>query len=194
MADTELYQQLDDALAAVDSDTSAAEAHGVLCGMLSGPEEPDRARWIAQVLEYAHARGDAARACLELLTQLFTDTTEEMADEELRFRPLLPSEEAPIGERSAALGRWCEGYLLGLPMGGLAGSEHRPREVDEVLRDFGEIARIEDDPDPDEDNEAAYAELVEYVRMGALLVQEHATASQRQPAGNPPRGNGSDGG
>ncbi|MFB4205400.1 UPF0149 family protein [Arhodomonas sp. KWT2] len=180
MPDTELYHQLDEALTAVDSDTTAAEAHGLLCGMLSGPGEPDRARWIAQVLEHAHARGEAARACLEVLTELFTDTAEDMADEELRFRPLLPADDVPIGERSAALGHWCEGFLLGVSMGGVGEGGQRPREVDEVLRDFGEIARIDDDPEPDEDSEAAYTELAEYVRMGALLVQEHLTAQARQ--------------
>lgn len=181
MPEPELYQQLDDALAAVDSDTTAAEAHGLLCGMLSGPKEPDRARWVAQVLEHAHARGEAAKACLALLSRLFDDTQEDLEDQELRFRPLLPEDAAPLAERSRALGQWCEGFLLGLPLGGVAEGATRASEVDEVLRDFGEIARIDDDPEPDEDNEAAYEELVEFARVGALLVRENA-ASEARPA------------
>ncbi len=181
MPDIELYHELDDALAAVEAETTAAEAHGILCGMLSGPGDAQQTRWIAQVLEDAHARGDAAKACLTLLTQLFTDTTEAMDDDDLRFEPLLPGEDAPIGERAAALGRWCEGYLLGIALGGISEAGDRPKEMDEVLSDFAEIARVEDDPEADEETEAAYAELVEYVRMGALLVQEHASAPRRAP-------------
>lgn len=173
------YQTVRDALHAVGAATHASEAHGLLCGMLSAPGDTEPARWLAQVLAGSHPRGDAARDCLTALTALFEASREDVHDSELRFQPLLPDDGAPLPERAAALGSWCEGYLAGLGLGGAKREAKLPREALEVLRDFGEIARVDTGLDADEDNEGAYAELVEYVRVGALLVLEHMAAPVR---------------
>ena len=159
----------------------AAETHGLLCGMVSTPGEPDRARWIAHVLDGTHLRGEEAKQCLAVMTTLFDETRQALEDPELRFQPLLPDDEAPIEERAVALGDWCQGYLAGLGLGGLSKEKALPKEITEVLRDFGEIAQVEPAAVAGDDNEAAYAELHEYVRVGALLILEHASAPARPP-------------
>lgn len=184
MKESPEYQTLHDALQAVGAATRASEAHGLLCGMLSAPGETEQARWVAQVLAGTHPRGESARDCLAALTVLFEATREEMNDPELRFQPLVPSDGAPLAERAAALGSWCEGYLAGLGLGGVKRETQLPREAAEVLRDFGEISHVDSGADSGEDNEDAYAELVEYVRMGALLVLENLAApAPSRPAG-----------
>ena len=53
----------------------------------------------------------------------------------------------------------------------------------EVLRDMTEITHVDVDPDDAvESNEAAYAELVEFVRVGVQLLYD-----QLQPLRDPPR-------
>lgn len=169
----ELYEPLEQALAALEARSGAAAAHGQLCGMLAASENTERARWIALVLEDTAPRGDAAKACLELLSCLYDETREALADPELGWRILLPGDAEPLAVRTVALGAWSEGYLFGLAAGGLTREIGLPDEAQEVLRDLAEIAQVETDPEDDEDNEHAFEELVEHVRIGTLLIREH---------------------
>lgn len=181
----ELYEPLEQALAALGARSGAADAHGRLCGMLTASAPISGARWIAEVLEDTAPRGDAAKACLALLSCLYDETREALDDPELGWRILLPDDAEPLAVRTAALGAWSEGYLLGLAVGGLTRGTGLPDEVREILRDFAEIAQVDTDPEAEEDNERAYEELVEYVRMGTLLIREHVRGptAARQSAG-----------
>lgn len=183
----DLYEPLDQALAALATSTGAAAAHGQLCGMLTASETTERARWIAAVLEDTAPRGGAAKACLELLSRLYDETREALADPELGWRMLLPGDAEPLAVRTVALGAWSEGYLLGLAVGGLTREVDLPDDAQELLRDLAEIAQVETDPEDDEDNEQAYEELVEHVRIGTLLIREHvpvANAARKRSAGH----------
>lgn len=183
----ELYEPLDQALAALEATAGAAAAHGRLCGMLTVSETAERARWIAEVLEDTAPRGEAAKACLTLLSHLYDETREALDDPEFSLRILLPGDAESLAIRTAALGAWCEGYLLGLAVGGLTREIGLPGEVSEILRDLAEIVQVDTDPEADEDNEQAYEELVEYVRMGMLLIREHVRepdAARRRSSGH----------
>jgi len=62
----------------------------MLTGMLTGAEEPSQAHWIAEVLADTEPRGEAARACLEMLSLLYDETVTELADDSMGFLPLAP--------------------------------------------------------------------------------------------------------
>ena len=75
-----------------------------------------------------------------------------------------------------ALGHWCEGFLHGL-----VAAEHSDalRErlaaepLSDIIKDLLQITRAGLDEESDEeDNESAYVELVEYVRVAAQLCYE----------------------
>jgi uncharacterized protein YgfB (UPF0149 family) len=54
-------------------------------------------------------------------------------------------------------------------------------DVGEIVRDFTEISRATgDDADADDANEQAYAELVEFIRVGAQVVFEELLPLRRQ--------------
>ena len=40
-----------------------------------------------------------------------------LGDGSMTFQPLLPSDDASIGDRTSALGEWCQGFLYGLGTG-----------------------------------------------------------------------------
>jgi hypothetical protein len=106
----------------------------------------------------------------------------------MAFQPLLPGDDASIGDRTSALGEWCQGFLYGLGTGaGLPEASELPGEAAEVVRDMTEITHVDVDPEDDpETNEAAYAELVEFVRVGVQLLYEHLQPL-REPAPTGPR-------
>ena len=165
----EVAQALGDVSAAV----SAAEAQGLLCGMVCAGDATEPSRWIARVLDGTSPRGEPARRCLEALSAVFQRTRREMDDPEMTFELLLPGDGAALQERVEALRDWSRGLLAGLALGGLAGERQSPAEVDEFVADLAEFSRLDERVRPGEQAEADFAELVEYARMGTLLLREH---------------------
>ena len=94
----------------------------------------------------------------------------------------MPDDDDALRERTESLGNWCGGFLSGLGLGGLPDPSQLPEEVAELLDDLGQIARVDFElDDADEQEQAAFAEVVEYVRVGVLLINE-----ELQPAKAPP--------
>ena len=89
----------------------------------------------------------------------------------MEFELLIPQDDSPIQERARALTAWCTGFLYGLGSNGAADPQRLPGELGEIVRDLTEITRADvDAEDGAEENEAALAELVEFVRVGVQLV------------------------
>ena len=116
--------------------------------------------------------GDLNQESMALLRRLGRETEEQLADPGLAFRPLLPDDMEPLDVRVEALGEWCEGFLLGVGLGGVARQGELSANVQEILRDLQEISKVSWDVEADEDAEASYVELVEYVRVGVMLMRE----------------------
>ena len=112
--------------------------------------------------------------------ELFTATAAALRQPDMEFELLLPADELPIDVRTAALAQWCQGFLYGLGAGAVPDASELPGDAGEVVRDFGEISRAGVDSTQDEEsNEAAYTELVEFVRVGVQLLFEELAALRR---------------
>lgn len=180
----ERYAGVEEALREVGAHVGAAEGHGMLCGMLTATDDTSQAHWIAEVLADTQPRGETARHCLETLTLVYDETAAGLADAQFEFQPMLPGEESSLAERSQALAGWCSGFLFGLGYN-QPGSDDAslPANVREALNDMAEIARVAAQPDEDEDDEDAYTELVEYIRVAVLLCREHLNPGSVQSSG-----------
>ncbi len=92
----------------------------------------------------------------------------------------VPQAEQPLPQRAEALREWCRGLLGGLGLGGLAGNLPLSAEGREILGDFGAIAAARFDyADDDEEDENALAEVLEFVRVGTLLLHAEFAALAR---------------
>jgi len=163
--------------------TDAAEAHGTLVGSLCSMN-CSLDDWLAEILPEGRADEHSA----ERLRAIFDATSSELGEGSMAFQPLLPGDDAPIGDRTSALGEWCQGFLYGLGTGaGLPEASELPGEAAEVVRDMTEITHVYVDPaDAPETNEAAYAELVEFVRVGVQLLYEHLQPLREPAPTGPP--------
>jgi len=178
------FDTLDDALSRADAPVGASEAQGMLCGMLCAQGRVDLAGWEKLVLDEP-APGDAlAKECHPLLGALFESTRVALNDAVLEFSLLLPDDRDLLHLRTAALREWCQGFLYGFGLaGGRMQADQVPAEVQEVLGDISHMANLESDASQEgEDDESAYAELVEYLRVGVLLMNE-----MLHPVKAPPR-------
>jgi uncharacterized protein YgfB (UPF0149 family) len=166
---TASYAEIQRILADERSMTDAAEAHGTLVGALCAAPSYRFEDWLQEILPEGRTHSDSSNA----LHGLYFLTSETLAGQDMEFQPLLPEDAKPIAERTAALAQWCTGFLYGLGSGAIQDLKNLPGEVGEVVRDFDEITRVGvGSTDTEEQNESAYAELVEFVRVGVQLVFE----------------------
>jgi hypothetical protein len=144
-----------------------AEAHGTLAGALCSLVPYQLEDWVAEILP----EGTLTAAVTPTLRGVYERTVSALAGADMQFDLLIPEDDQPIEERTQALTLWCTGFLYGLGANGAADAQRLPGELGEVVRDLVEISRADVDlRDGLEANEAALAELVEFVRVGVQLV------------------------
>lgn len=188
------HDELDDALRRCGSNWDAAQSHGLLTGRLAvagvvaGPE------WLLQVLDGTEESSAERMACQKMLDRLYQSTYWQLSERLSEFLPLLPDDHADAALRTAAMAHWSEGFLHGL-VSAQHGDALRDRLAAEpladIIRDMLQITRAELDETTDaETNEAAYTELVEYLRVAAQLAYEELADIRH--AGNPSESPGTD--
>jgi len=167
------YERLQDVLQAAGADTGAAESHGLLCGIICAAGTSDPAVWLDHLLGADNDLSAMAQSARTLLTELYSESLLHLNDGNLGLVLLLPDDATLLPLRSRALGEWCQGFLYGLALGGVREGRERQGYVGEIMHDFSEISNARFDQElTDEDEETAYAEIVEYVRMSVLLCHE----------------------
>ncbi|WP_019625476.1 UPF0149 family protein [Thioalkalivibrio sp. ALJT] len=166
-----LREQLAHGLRSMGFAQTPASAHGLFTGCLvadPGADVGALERSLGEALPLTEGAGEQFRKTVEairraLLAQLY--------DVELGFGPLLPEDDA-IEAQAQALSEWVDGFIGGLGQMPRLSRLKPSAEASEILRDFAEIARIELEPEDDEENAAAFEELNEYVRVGVLLIAD----------------------
>ena len=159
-----------------------AELHGHLVGRLSAGSRLDHGTWLDVAREVIDGRGAPGEADRILLIQLYDSSLAQLAGSGFDLQLLLPDDEAPIDQRTQALGQWCEGFLGGF---GLVARERAlSEEADSVLAHFAAISQVQSDLEESEANEVDFMEVMEYVRMAVLMLFSECQpveASQDQP-------------
>ncbi len=176
MNNTPDFDQLDDLLKRAGSDVSASESHGMLCGLLcsSGTQSIDQL-WLTQLLDDNFSEENSTiKELLAAAQALHQDAVRQINHETLEFSLLIPDGEETLEVRTNNLANWCLGFNYGLGIGGYKESASS-EDVVELVRDFNEIARAgydNMDLEDGEEEEEAFAEIEEYVRLGVLLIME----------------------
>lgn len=158
-----------------------AEMHGMLCGMLCVAPNLTDSTWLERIIDDLPPGGlnwDIQQALLAI----YQITWSQLHADDFRFTLWLPDDETSLNWRLAGFRRWCQSFLSGLGAGGMDKHWALSDEVQEFLNDLLILAQsIEDEPEAaDEDNEQDYLELVEYVRMGVLLMHQDISAMLAQ--------------
>jgi uncharacterized protein YgfB (UPF0149 family) len=178
------HDALDDALRRCGATWDASQAHGLLSGRLATTGAEAGFEWLALVLDGTDTADALRRECEIMLGTLFESTLRQLSERLSEFSLLLPDDEDGVAARAAALGHWCEGFLHGL-VSANHGESLKKRLGEEpladIIKDMLQITRAgEEDADDDDEIDAAYTELVEYVRVAAQLAYEEL-ASIRHP-------------
>jgi len=170
------FEELDDALRSCGSNWDAAQTHGLLTGRLAISGVPAGPDWLQQVLEGTDEANALRAECQKMLDNLYQGTFWRLTERLSEFTPLLPGDDTGAQQRTIAMAHWCEGFLHGL-----VSSQHQQvlkerlaaEPLSDIIRDMLKITQAGIDEDSDEEtNEAAYAEIVEYIRVAAQLAYE----------------------
>ena len=177
------YQDIADCLRDAAGGATAAESHGTLCGLLCAAAGDLPEAWIENTLADAHeSSATPSVADHHLLGDLYKSTLAALQGTQMNFRPLLPDDSEDLAAQIDALASWSQGFLYGLAVRGLQDFGHLDGEVREFLEDLVQISRAEIDDNSDaETNEVAYAEVVEYLRVGVQLVYEQGNSGVDTP-------------
>jgi len=146
---------------------SAAEVHGLIAGMLRAGMNKD-ASLLLPVLHDFLNDGQAVNVELKAaIVELIDETARQIADEELSFALLLPSDDESLPERLEALVEWAQSFLVGFAI-----QQHNlsvfSDDVREAIEQLTEVTRLDvytQDASSDADNEESYFLVLEHVRV-----------------------------
>ena len=146
-------------------EVSEFELHGLVVGVAVATSEVDAQKIGDALSDVAKDEFDSSA-----ISDLIVRSVEMLDDEEMAFYPVLADDEEPLDEKLLALGDWVGGFLRGYE----AFTPARVAdEVHEIVEDFSRIADVDYNTEEDEALYESYVELVEFVRVGTLLVREN---------------------
>jgi uncharacterized protein len=163
-------------------DNSLAELHGLVTGLLcTGNPEADPED-VGQLLQPPEIFSELTR---KFLQQLADTSKEQLNSLEYEFQLLLPPDEHTLRERVIALAEWCDGFTVGFAAAYFLPESRLGAEVREILADFAQFAGMADSVEGLSDqDEVDYMELVEYVRMAAIMVFQQLADADTEAAGD----------
>lgn len=166
-------------LVSAEGHEGAASHQGGFFGLACASPTDATARWVQSVLDDwpADLRHEEHRATL---AEAAADWARQLGEGQLAFGLILASDDASLHERTESLAQWCQGYLVGLAMGGIKDHNALPGDVPEFVNDLLKIsqAAVQDESNEDED---AFYELCEYVRVGVQLVFDELALVREAP-------------
>lgn len=155
-----------------------AQTHGLICGILSGNLD-QTAPWAEMVA------GDQVASDLQAILQPLHDASlQQLEDFLFDMQLLLPDDSEPLPVRAEALTLWCQGYLTGLKLTKVQLMHREASEMSEAIHDLTEIAKMNyEEVVANEEDEEAYTELVEFVRMAIILIYQDLRAVKHNKVG-----------
>lgn len=162
---------------------SPSELHGLLCGKLAGGAQLTEINWLLDAVEFLDFTQAPDEKVREALTALFYLTRDQLKDD-FALKLMLPDDDSGMGERVEALGQWCHGFLTGFGSAEVNAKREISEEVEDTLRDLASIVQIQVDEDDDE-AEADYMEVTEYVRMAVNALYMEFAAEESTAISTP---------
>jgi hypothetical protein len=169
------HAEAEAALVKAGSVLTAAEAHGLLCGLCSLHPDSGFETWMNEWLPEDRAGSNLQlREQLPRLQAWHTAQCRALALQSDAPAPLLPDGDAPLSDRLAALAEWCESFLYGAGLY-LPPQTARDPQTAEALEGLSLIAGA--DPDSaDGGSEDDFTTLLQHARDCAARLRQPQTA------------------
>jgi len=168
------YDTLASAMTQQGVGMTPAEMHGLISGILCGGNKDSS--WQALVHDLTNEGMAFSQSLAQPLTQLHQATSDTLEEDGFLFQLYLPEDDdITVFDRADALAGWVNHFLLGLGVS-------QPKldkvkgETGEAIDDLRTIAQLGYDEDEDQEElEQSLEEVIEYVRVAALLCHDTFT-------------------
>ncbi len=167
-------------LHAMQPTTSIAEIHGAVAGVVCAGLHTNGCHWIDSVLGLIVPERSTMAHSRRTLLCLYHLLCEQLSELGNHFHLLL-EESDDLATRARSLSDWCHGFLAGLRFAGITDYELYRTNVAEALFHCEEIAKLNhtniacNDDDID-----AFEQVIEYVRLGVILIHSEFTGNHTQ--------------
>lgn len=170
------YDSVDQLLTQQGVGLTSAEMHGLISGLLCGGNQDSS--WQALVHDLTNEGLAFSKTLGDALRQMHATTADALEDEGFQFQLFLPDgDDISVFDRADALAGWVNHFLLGL---GVAQPklDKLSGETREAIDDLRNIAQLGYDEEEDQEElEMSLEEIIEYVRVAALLCYDTFTHS-----------------
>lgn len=178
---TPSYNALAAALSQQGVGMTPAEMHGLLSGILCGGNQDTS--WKTMVHDLTNEGMAFSQSLSQPLQALHESLTTTLEDEGFMFQLMLPEDDdITVFDRADALAGWVNHFLLGLGVT-QPKLEKVTGETGEAIDDLRTIAQLGYDEDEDQEElEQSLEEVIEYVRVAALLCHDTFTRPHQPTA------------
>lgn len=168
MSDLPDYQQAQLILEKNEIFVAPAEAHGVISGLLACGLSIEAKEYLGLLSDVFNDGQAFSHDLKQFFATIYKQVVESFSDEEFQFDLFLPGDDETLIDQANGLVSWVAGFMLGF---GLKQKDYGKLSVDvkEVISDFSEITRLDTMFDETEEDSQALHEVIEYVRVSALL-------------------------
>ncbi|SAA82183.1 protein YgfB [Enterobacter roggenkampii] len=171
------YKDLNQLLNQQGVGLTPAEMHSLISGMLCGGNSDSS--WQPLIHDLTNEGLAFGHELAEALRKMHAAISDSLEDDGFLFQLYLPDgDDVSVFDRADALAGWVNHYLLGLGV-------TQPKldkvtgEAGEAIDDLRNIAQLGYDEDEDQEElEMSLEEIIEYVRVAALLCHDNFTRSQ----------------
>jgi uncharacterized protein len=151
------------------------ELHGFLTSHLNLDANLSSRIWLDAALKFLGVTSlplDIEDALLDW----YHTTAAQLSDTDMLFYPYVLEEDESVEEKVTSLAFWCQGYVVGFSSYGAKLKLKITDTIKEIILDLTKVSQIETDKhNSDDNNEAMYMEVLEYVRMAVMHIHYEYT-------------------
>jgi uncharacterized protein YgfB (UPF0149 family) len=166
-----LYNALDTRLKNSTFDGSAAQAHGIACGLACRDVKSTE---LDAKIEYLSFTDEHSVEALESLIEM---NQRDLNQADFQFDLWLPDVDE-LALQLEALAEWSQGYIIGLMYDGKEVLAQLNSELQASVQDIIEIAGLESTTSDSNEDQVAFIELREYLRAATQLIYEELNPDQ----------------
>ncbi|MBU2918921.1 UPF0149 family protein [Psychrosphaera sp. F3M07] len=179
------HDQLVSVLNEHDFTATASELHGLLTGLIAGGMFRESTDYLDHMSELFNngltVKGSLKKAAETIVEQVFS----QLESEDMSFELYLPDDDESLSDQAEELLNWVQYFLVGFGFNkrDLTMSSNEAREI---IEDFTNITRMDTQLDEDNESQADFYEVIEFVRISTVLChQEFGKAvNQAKPVTN----------
>ncbi|QTH64553.1 UPF0149 family protein [Psychrosphaera ytuae] len=178
------HQELMQVLNEHDFTSTASELHGLLTGLVAGGMFRGSNDFLNHMEELFNngltIKGSLKSASTKLVDEIFS----KLESDEFGFELLLIDEDESLSDQAQELINWVQYFLVGFGLN-KRDLKMASNDVREIIEDMTSITRMEPEMEDNNENQADFYEVVEFVRVSAILCyQEFGKKTQTATESN----------